>query len=73
MSTGEILLILLITVLIFKPSKWPMLAHHLAKGLRAIQRYKQHAQRFWQDQLDLYQLEENKKKAAAADKRYDPN
>lgn len=73
MSTGEILLTLLITVIVFKPSKWPMLAHHLAKGVRAIQRYKQHAQRFWQEQLDVYQFEENKKKAAAADRRYDAN
>ena len=69
--TGELLVIALVFMLAFNPSKWPMLVHHLAKALRVIQRYKHRAQEIWQQQLDLYQLEENKKKAADADTRYD--
>jgi Sec-independent protein translocase protein TatA len=70
MSSGELLLTLCITLFLFNPSKWPMLAHHAAKAWLFIQRIKQHALRFWKTQLDLYQLEENTKKAAAADKQY---
>lgn len=70
MSMGELLLIFVVTLLAFHPKKWPMLAHHIAKGLRMVQRYKHKAHTFWEAQLSLYQLEENEKKAAYADEQY---
>jgi len=67
---GEFLLTIVIALLVIHPRKWPMLAHHIAQGIRLIARYKQQLIVSWQAQLNLYQLEENKKKAAIADEEY---
>ena len=67
---SELLLILIIALLVIHPRKWPMLAHHIAKALQLLDGYKQKAVAFWHSQLNRYQLEENKKKAAVADEQY---
>jgi Sec-independent protein translocase protein TatA len=70
---GELLLTLVIALLVIHPRKWPTLAHHIAKCIQVLERYKQKSIEFWQAQLNLYQLEENKKKAAVADDEYGNN
>lgn len=73
MSMGELFIILIVSLLVFPPPKWPMLAHHVAKSLRILQAYKHKAHTFWQAQLALYELTENEKKAAYADEQYKNN
>lgn len=73
MSAGELLLTLLIALLVFGPSKLPMLAHHLGKLIQRINHYKQQLAVFWQSQLKEQQLQENIKKANQADSNYQPN
>jgi len=73
MSAGELLLTLLIALLVFGPSKLPMLAHHLGKLIQQINYYKQQLVVFWQSQLKEQQLQENIKKANQADSNYQPN
>ncbi|AHE68362.1 twin-arginine translocase TatA/TatE family subunit [Legionella oakridgensis] len=70
MSAGEVLLTLLVALLVFGPSKLPMLAHHLAKMARLLHHYQQQWSRFWQSQLNEHQLQENLKKAKKADTKY---
>ncbi len=70
MSAGELLLTLLIALLVFGPSKLPMLAHHLGKLIQRLTHYKQQLAIFWQSQLNEQQLQENIKKANQADSNY---
>jgi Sec-independent protein translocase protein TatA len=69
--TYEIILTLCIAIIAFHPKKWPMIAYHMARALRFIKLYKERAIAFFQQQVDLYQLEENKKKASKADQEYE--
>jgi len=64
------LLILLVTLIVFGPQKLPMLASHLGLLMRRINKLKTTASIFWQQQLNEYQLEENKLKAQEADNHY---
>jgi len=71
MSTGELLLTLLVALFVFGPSKLPMLAKHLGTLIARLTGYKQQAAAFWQSQLDEQQLQENLKKAEQADIVYE--
>ena len=67
----EILIILTVALIVFGPNKLPMLAQHLGKLMKHLQRYQQTLQQFWQQQLLQQKLEENKHKAQAADQLYE--
>lgn len=70
MSTGELLLILLVTIIVFGPNKLSMLAGHLGQLFRYINRCKDEIAKIWQtEQLD-YQLKKNQQKALEADRQY---
>lgn len=66
----EILLIFIVALVVFGPTKLPMLASHLGLLVRKLQQLKIQADRFWQQQLNEYQLQENKRKAEEADQQY---
>lgn len=66
----EILLIFIVALVVFGPTKLPMLASHLGLLVRKLQQLKIQAERFWQQQLNEYQLQENKRKAEEADQQY---
>ena len=68
--TSEFLLIFLVALIVFGPSKLPMLAHHLGKLMRRFEYYKQKFNVFWEEQVNEHQLQENIKKAHKADKTY---
>ena len=70
MSSGELLLIFLVAMLVFGPSKLPMLAHHLGQLIKCLNHYKRQASVFWQSQLNEHTLQENIIKAEKADKQY---
>lgn len=70
MSSSELLLIFLVALVVFGPSKLPMLAEHLGKLFRYLNHLKQQAALFWQTQLDEQQLRENTRKATKADAVY---
>lgn len=70
MSSGELLIIVLVALIVFGPNRLPMLASHLAKLWRQIQFFKEEAAAFWQKQLNEQQLRENNHKAEQADSRY---
>lgn len=66
----EILVILLVAVLVFPPQKMPMLARHLGYLLRQAHRFKSHFNKWWEQQLQAAEHEENQRKAEIADKHY---
>jgi TatA/E family protein of Tat protein translocase len=70
MSSGELLVIILVAVLVFGPKKLPMLATHLGLLLRKLHHIKAQASLLWQQQLNEWQLNENQRKAEEADKLY---
>ena len=70
MSLGELLLTALVALLVFGPEHLPMLARHLGKVMRQVNHYKQLAQQFWDSHNNQLQLDENIKKAQAADEKY---
>lgn len=70
MSSGEVLLTLLVALFVFGPKKLPMLAYHLGKLIARINLYKQQAMLFWQQQINEQQLHDNTEKAEKADKHY---
>lgn len=72
MSSGELLVILIVAIIVFGPGKLPMLARHLGKLFHHVQHMKQQANRFWQDQLNEQQLLENQKKAEDAEAKHGP-
>ena len=70
MSSGELFLTLLVALLVFGPSKLPMLASHLGQLVKVINRLKFHAVRAWHQQLQELQLQENQNQAAKAEQHY---
>ena len=70
MSSGELLIILVVALIVFGPDKLPMLAEHLGKLFRQFNKLKQQAASFWQTQLNEQQLRENQRKAEKADESY---
>lgn len=71
MSSGELLLTLIVALIVFGPSKLPMLATHLGQLMRKINELKVRASMLWEEQLKELQLQENERKAEAVDKKYD--
>ena len=70
MSSGELLLILIVALIVFGPKKLPMLASHLGILIRKFNQTKEKASLIWQQQLKELQLHENKIKAEEVDKQY---
>lgn len=70
MNSAELLLILFVALIVFGPSKLPMLASHLGKLMRHFNLLKQQAYDFWQSHMNEEQLKENQRKAELADKVY---
>ena len=73
MNSAELLLIMLVAIIVFGPSKLPMLANHLGKLLRHLNLLKQQAHEFWQTHMNEQQLQENQRKAEKADQVYRSN
>lgn len=71
MSLGELLLIFIVAIIAFGPSKLPMLATHLGMLMRKMNQLKEHASSFWQQQMNEIQLHENKRKAEEVDQQYE--
>ena len=71
MSTGQLLLTMLVALLVFGPNKLPMLAHHLGRLIARLDHYKQQANSLWQAHLNEQSLQENQRKAREADALYD--
>ncbi|MGQ3890755.1 Sec-independent protein translocase subunit TatA/TatB [Legionella sp. CNM-4043-24] len=71
MSSGELLVIAIVAVIVFGPDRLPALARRLGKLLRQIQQLREQAGRFWQAQLNEQQLLENQRKADEAERRQD--
>ncbi|MDP3705339.1 MAG: twin-arginine translocase TatA/TatE family subunit [Legionellaceae bacterium] len=74
MSMGQLILTMLVALLVFGPTKLPMLARHLGRVFAKFNYYKQQVILSWQKQLqdDIkeQQLLENIKKAKKADTSY---
>lgn len=70
MSAAELLLIVVVALFVFGPSKLPMLAHHLAVFYRQLTSYQQRLSHFFQSQLNEHSLQENLQKAKKADSQY---
>ncbi|MBN9230323.1 MAG: preprotein translocase subunit TatB [Legionella sp. 40-6] len=66
----EILVILVVAILVFPPQKLPLLAKHMGYLLRQANRFKAHLHYWWEQQMHAAELEENQRKAEAADKHY---
>lgn len=73
MSISETLIILMVALVVFGPEKLPELAKHLGKLIAKGRQIKaQLEQQLHQQQLH-FDLDENIKKAAEADKKYNDN
>lgn len=70
MSLPELMLILLVALLAFGPSKLPMLARHLAWAVKKAHAFRQQLSEMWQQQLKEAQLLDNTRKAQKADREY---
>lgn len=70
MSSGELLLTLLVALIVFGPQKLPLLATHLGLLVRKCRQFSRYASHWWQQQLNELQLQENERKAAEADRDY---
>jgi sec-independent protein translocase protein TatB len=70
MSSGELLLTFIVALIVFGPSKLPMLATHLGLLVRKINQIKEQAASFWQQQINEHQLIENQRKAEQVDEHY---
>ncbi|KTC98580.1 Sec-independent protein translocase subunit TatA/TatB [Legionella erythra] len=70
MTSGELLLTFVIALLVFGPNKLPMLANHLGKLFRFLNRLRVQLNDFWQEQMKEQQLLENTRKAEQADALY---
>ena len=70
MILGELLVILVVSVVVFGPNKLPMVAKHLGMAVRQFNGWKFQWQTVWQNILLAQQLEENQQKANAVDDIY---
>ncbi|QMT58733.1 twin-arginine translocase TatA/TatE family subunit [Legionella sp. PC997] len=70
MSSGELLVIFIVALIVFGPKKLPMLATHLGLLIKALNRLRAQAAVLWQQQLNALQLQENQRKAKEADEQY---
>jgi sec-independent protein translocase protein TatB len=70
MSSGELLLTLSVALIVFGPSKLPMLATHLGQFIKMMNRIKTQLRRVWQQQMQELQLHENNQKAEEAERQY---
>lgn len=72
MSISELLVIAIVAIIVFEPSKLPHLLKTLGKVVAFINDFKLQLARYWQQQTKYLTLEENIKKAQAADEKYSP-
>lgn len=70
MSSGELLLTVIVAFVVFGPSKLPMLAADLGLLIRKMNQIKVRAVAFWHQQLKASQLQENLRKAELGDELY---
>lgn len=70
MSSGELLVIFIVALIVFGPKKLPMLATHLGMLVRKLHQLKTQAYWLWQQQLKALQLQENQRQAKEADEQY---
>ncbi|MCW8470344.1 twin-arginine translocase TatA/TatE family subunit [Fluoribacter gormanii] len=70
MSSGELLVIFIVALIVFGPKKLPMLATHLGLLVKTFNQLKMQAAMLWQQQLNALQLQENQRKAKEADEQY---
>jgi len=70
MSSGELLLTLVVALIVFGPKKLPMLATHLGLLLRKTNQLREKVALLWHHQLNELQLKENLRKAELADDLY---
>lgn len=70
MSIAETLVILLVALIVFGPEKLPELAKHLGKLAAKSRHFKDQLAQLWHQQQLQFELDENIKKAQAADKKY---
>ena len=70
MSSGELILTAAVGLIVFGPSKLPMLARHLGLLITKFNRIKIQVASLWQEQVNELQLRENIKKAEDAEKQY---
>lgn len=70
MSIAETLVILVVTLVVFGPEKLPELAKHFGKFAAKSKHLKSQLAEMWQQQQLQFELDENIKKAEAADKKY---
>lgn len=71
--SGELILIFIVALIVFGPSKLPMVATHLGLLMRRVNRFKELAGSFWQQQINEHQLQENLRKAQEGDNQYKKN
>ncbi len=70
MSAAELLLTGMVALIVFGPSRLPMLARHLGLFYKKAGQLKEQLHSYWDDQLKELQLLENTGKAEEADKQY---
>ena len=70
MNLMELLLTLMVALIAFGPKKLPMLAHHLGRLAARLNVYQQQWTKFYEAERHAHQLQENIKKAAAAELEY---
>lgn len=68
MNMSELVVTAIVALIVYNPSKMPALARHLGLLTGKINRIKDKASNFWQDQINKQQLEENIRKARAIEK-----
>lgn len=66
MSSGELLVILIVALLVFGPEKLHMLARHAGRFYRQVQKTKLQLSQFWHAQQLEQQLLENERRAQEA-------
>jgi sec-independent protein translocase protein TatB len=70
MNISELLVIIMVAIVVFGPTKLPMLAKHLGKFIRQLNYLRVQAADFWQTQLNEQKLRENQERAGKADILY---
>ncbi len=70
MSTGELLLTILIALLVFGPERLPIVARQLGTLMKRMNHYKQQFFRLLEAESQEQQLQNNLKKAEKADQHY---